>query len=191
MSWAKFDDRFSSNAKVLKTWHTCPQAIGLYVMAITHCAQHETDGRVDNYFILGLVPASRERQKIIDALIESGLWVAIDTDAYLIPDYLDFNPSRAELDAKRQQDRERRAKGRQTQSDNAVVRAESERTRSRRDNDAQKNPSGIRAESQARPMVPSRPDPSRPVPNATNRVPHKDSSLAAADDSYLAEAAID
>ncbi len=164
MSWAKFDDRFSSNAKVLKTWHTCPQAIGLYVMAITHCAQHETDGRVDNYFILGLVPAPRERQKIIDALIESRLWVGIDTDAYLIPDYLDFNPSKAELDAKRQKDRERRAKGRETQSNNAVVRAESERTRSRRDSDAQKKPSGIRAESQARPIVPTRPVPTRPVP---------------------------
>lgn len=78
MSWAKLDDRFHSNPKVSRVWHTCPSAIGLYVMSITHCAQHETDGRIDEYFIVGLVPDQMGRTLIVEALLDAGLWIRIE-----------------------------------------------------------------------------------------------------------------
>jgi hypothetical protein len=156
MAWAKLDDRFHSNPKIARVWHTCPSAIGLYVMSITHCSQHETDGRIDEYFIVGLVPDQMARKVIIEALLDAGLWITIEAGAYQIPDYLDFNPSHAEQEKRRKTEKARKAKGRKTQAQTK----DSVRNLSARTLCAPGQPDNLRAGSE----LSGRPDPTRPDP---------------------------
>lgn len=101
MSWAKLDDRFHDNRKVRRAWLTCPAAIGLYALALTYCASHETDGHVDQEFVLATVPKPRERDRMVAALIDAGLWHA-NGSGWIVNDYLDFNLSRDDLEARRE-----------------------------------------------------------------------------------------
>ncbi len=138
MSWARLDDRFHGNPKVMRAWRTAPASVGLYVMGITYCAQHETDGFIDEGFVMLLVPAARDQAKLTGTLVECGLWHDVD-GGWSVNAYLDFNPSRADAEEKRRKDAERKARGRTSES--------------------RRSPRGIPTES-ARP-VPSRPDPSK------------------------------
>jgi hypothetical protein len=176
MAWAKLDDRFHANPKINRVWHTCPDAIGLYVMSITHCSQHETDGKVDEYFIVGLVPDLGRREEITRSLLDAGLWTVVEAGAYQIPDYLDFNPSHAEQEKRRKADRARQAKGRKSQAQTKdSVRKMSERS-----------PSGVRAESErGKPNLSGRPDPTRPDP-LEGSYASEGSFLESAGGSYLA-----
>ena len=159
MAWAKLDDRFHANPKINRVWHTCPDAIGLYVMSITHCSQHETDGKVDEYFIVGLVPDLGRREEITRSLLDAGLWTVVEAGSYQIPDYLDFNPSHAEQEKRRKAEKARKAKGRKTQAQSKdSVRSLSERTLC-----APGQPDTLRAGSE----LSGRPDPTRPDPTQT------------------------
>jgi hypothetical protein len=184
MAWAKLDDRFHSNPKVARVWHTCPGAIGLYVMSITHCSQHETDGRIDEYFIVGLVPDTTARRVIVDALLDAELWITIEAGAYQIPDYLDFNPSHAEQEKRRKTEKARKAKGRKTQAQTK----DSVRKVSARTTCAPGQPDNLRAGSE----LSERPDPTRPDPTRRegSNLP-KSSFLQSSGVSYLGEVTIE
>lgn len=108
MSWARLDDRFHDNRKMRKLWMTCPQAVGLHVFGITYCAQHETDGLVDVEFVQVTVPVKRDRLRFTGALEAVGVWVP-HPEGWTINDYLEFNPARATLQAKRDREAQRRA----------------------------------------------------------------------------------
>lgn len=108
MSWARLDDRFHGNPKVLRAWHSEPAAVGLYVMGITYCAQHETDGLIHDWFVLSVVQAKALRARLVRVLVDVGLWVESE-GGWEIPDYLDYNPSREQLEAKRARERDRRS----------------------------------------------------------------------------------
>lgn len=155
MSWAKLDDRFHDNRKVRRAWLNYPPAVGLYVMALTYCAQHETDGRVDGEFVLVNMPAKRERERMTSALVDAGLW-ALSEDGWLVCNYLEFNPSRSDLDEKRRKDADRKARGRNSPTRPTNVHADSTRT-----------PNGLQAESAWSPLSvqpeSARPDPTRPL----------------------------
>ena len=181
MAWAKLDDRFHANPKVSRVWHTCPSAVGLYVMSITHCSQHETDGKIDEYFVIGLVPDQMARAVIVDTLVDAGLWTIVEAGSYEIPDFLDFNPSHAEQEKRRKTDRARQAKGRKSQAQTKVsVRKMSERS-----------PSGVRAESERRePNLSERPVPTRPDPLEGSYLP-EGSFLESSVSSYLGEETIE
>lgn len=119
MAWARFDDRFHSNPKVLGLWHTCPEAVGLYVMCITYCAMHETDGVVHDWFIQTLVPGKAQRNKMTSQLENAGLF-SQDPSGFAINDYLDFNPSHEQLEAKREAQKQRRMRAKTQQRDDSV-----------------------------------------------------------------------
>jgi hypothetical protein len=108
MSWAKLDDRFHGNRKVRRAWKRNRASIGLYVLALTYAAQHETDGIVDAEFIEDAMPAARERDAAVQTLIDCELWEAAG-DGYRIHDYLEYQHSAAEADAKREQKAKRQA----------------------------------------------------------------------------------
>ena len=182
MAWAKLDDRFHANPKINRVWHTCPDAIGLYVMSITHCSQHETDGKVDEYFIVGLVPDLSRREEITRSLLDAGLWTIVEAGAYQIPDYLDFNPSHAEQEKRRKTEKARKAKGRKTQAQSKdSVRNLSARTLCAPAESVR--PDTLRAGS----LPAERPDPSRPDPSRSegSYLP-EGSFLESAGGSYLA-----
>ena len=152
MTWARLDDRLHDNRKIKRLWRTCPTALGLHMMAITYCAGNETDGLVDAEFVHEKCTAPRERDKMTTALVNAGLW-DVEGEDWRIHGYLEFNPSRATLDEKREADAARKRRGRATQSAKRPRGAvETVRDLSAR------SPNGVRAES-------SGPDPTRPVNN--------------------------
>jgi hypothetical protein len=169
MSWARLDDRFHDNRKIRRLWRREGLALGLHVMAITYCAGNETDGIVDLEFVEERIPQVRDRDRIVAALVEVGLWAAADDGrGWRIHDYLDFNPSHESLVAKREADVERKRRGRDTQAKtrgNSVrnpngstpdVHADSKRSSVRILAESEGKSPGIRA-------VSSGPDPTRPI----------------------------
>lgn len=156
MTWARFDDLYDDNRKVKKAWRANPRAVGLHAMAITYCARHETDGIVDAEWLEEKLPAVRERDMVLAALVSVGLFEPLDGGAHLVHDYLVYNPEHADLVAKRERD-----SARKRSAPPRGIHAESNG-----------NPNGIhapRAGAPARAGVdapargPSRPVPSRPV----------------------------
>jgi hypothetical protein len=101
MSWAKFDDRYHDNPKVKLAWRAHPRAVGLHSMAITYCAMHETDGLVDPMWLEERLPNKRERTNVLTALVGAGLFAEAPNGYFIVNDYLEYNPSRAESEAKR------------------------------------------------------------------------------------------
>ena len=107
MSWARFDDRYAGNRKIRKAWKAERAAVGLHAMSVTESAQHETDGHVDDDWVEDMLPQKRERDRVVAVLIDMGLWERNGT-GYIVNDYLAFNPSREQLEAKRERERARR-----------------------------------------------------------------------------------
>jgi hypothetical protein len=142
MSWAKLDDQLHAHRKAKIAWKAHPRALGMHLLALSYCAGHLTDGLVDEEFVEEKVPAKREREQVTDALVKAGLWTRED-DGWRINDWLDYNPSRADVLDRRHRDSERKKR-----------------------KDSTRNPSGVRLESVKIPDDPSRapafPDPTRP-----------------------------
>ena len=101
MSWVRMDDKFYANPKVIQAWQRNGCSIGLYMMALTYAAQHETNGLVDQYLVKMLIPSDEVRAEVVSVLIDCGLWNAHDND-YMINDYFEYNLSKKELAAMRQ-----------------------------------------------------------------------------------------
>lgn len=94
MPWVKLDDSFWANPKVETVGN---EAAGVYCRMLSYCGQSLTDGFIPGgvaEFILA------RKKKPLDALLDAGLIVAAPY-GWRIPDYLDFNPSKEEVEAKR------------------------------------------------------------------------------------------
>lgn len=109
MTWLKTDDAYYDHAKIA--------ALGSHEYRLHHGAQllaarMESDGRVTKWQVEGL----RRRgmppvAKLTKALVDAGLWHC-EGDEFVIHDFLDYNPSRAEIEARRAADAERKAEWR-------------------------------------------------------------------------------
>ena len=93
MTWTKLDDGFWSNPTIEDVGN---EAAGVYVRMLSYCGQHLTDGRV---------PASAAkfiacRRKPLTALVSAGLLVRRGED-YTVVGFLDFNPSKDEVEERR------------------------------------------------------------------------------------------
>jgi hypothetical protein len=102
MSWFKLDDNFGNHPKVNRAGNA---AAGLWVRCGTYCAQYLTDGHIPLE-----VAGQFGNRKEIEALLDAGLWVQ-NGDGYVMPDYLEYNPSREETLTKREAERVRKAGG--------------------------------------------------------------------------------
>jgi hypothetical protein len=131
VSWSRFDDLYDDNRKVKKAWRLQPAAVGLHAMAITYSSRHETDGYVDLDWLEEKLPNARNRERVLRALVETGLLEAVDDGRFQVHDYLDYNPSSAQLQDRRRKDAERKARGVQK--------------------DSERNPDGIQTESARNP----------------------------------------
>ena len=124
MTWLKTDDRYPEHRKVRRL---TDGAYRLHHTAMCACAKDETDGLVTSEDIADMEHGARLR-KYIPALVSAGLWEEID-GGWLVHDFLDYNPSHADLEAKRARDRERQQRHRRTpvtevsHRDSAVTRA--------------------------------------------------------------------
>jgi hypothetical protein len=99
MTWAKLDDHFHAHPKIAELEPAIMlEAVGLHALAISWSADNLTDGRIPRGLPCKL--AGRNVDEIVDALVEVGLWER-KRRGLEIHDYLDYNPSRAQIEAAR------------------------------------------------------------------------------------------
>lgn len=96
MTWFKNDDQLHSHPKMVEA---SLEAAGLWVLAGSYCADKETDGHV-SYKVAERLGGERAREAAAD-LVRVGLWEVTPT-GWLFHDWLDYNPSAAELRAHRE-----------------------------------------------------------------------------------------
>ena len=99
MPWFRLEDGFADNPKVSAAGNA---AVGLWIRCATWSARVLTDGRIPVR-----VARSFGRPAEAQALEQAGLWV-LDAGEYVIPDYLDYNPSAAVVKQRRKADAERK-----------------------------------------------------------------------------------
>lgn len=107
MPWIRLDDSFADHPKVERVG---PLAAWLHVTALCYCGRHLTDGRIPKTKALRLADVASP-QDHVDALVRVGLWHE-DGDDYVIHDYLEYQPSRADVEHERATARERMSKKR-------------------------------------------------------------------------------
>lgn len=111
MPWAKLDDNFSDHPKVLRCWAEEPRAIGLFTMALAWAMRHGQEGHIPTYWVASKIPDDRERGAVAAALVRAGLWEE-NGEGWIVHDFLDWNPSNADVEARREADRKRKAERR-------------------------------------------------------------------------------
>lgn len=89
MPWLRLEDGFGDHPKVAGL---SDRAFRAHVLGLLYCARQLTDGFVPQ----ALAPSAR----ITGELERAGLWTATKR-GFTIHDYLDWNPSRADVDGKR------------------------------------------------------------------------------------------
>ncbi len=109
MAWFKVDDRAHSHPKVIDAGSS---AFGLWARSGSYAADHNTDGAIPKAVARMYGSAAQAR-----ALVNAGLWhttghdcprcAPVPTGDYVIHDYLDYNPSREEVEAEREAARQR------------------------------------------------------------------------------------
>ncbi|HUX70458.1 MAG TPA: hypothetical protein VMV41_08110 [Cellulomonadaceae bacterium] len=165
MTWARLDDQFPWSRKVRRLTDA---AFRLHVTGIVACARDLTDGIVTSDD-LEEFPPMRGLDKRLSELIERGQWherghdcakcVQPPTSGYVIHDYLDYNPAKADVEAERAAARDRQRKRRQAR---LGITDDTDVTR-----DSRVTHADVTRESQSPSLpVPSTPNPTRPVPSS-------------------------
>lgn len=102
MVWLRLEDTFPEHPKVLAAGAI---AAWLNVCAIAYCNRQLTDG-----FVPTAAVAQMGRIRDAATLVRVGLWQQVP-GGYEIHDYLRYQPSRAEVEDRRQRDREAKVAG--------------------------------------------------------------------------------
>jgi len=116
MTWFKIDDDFFFHPKVIAASNS---AIGLFVRCGSWASNHLTDG-----FIPDKVIEMFGSDADITRLVDVGLLEETDGDGYLMPAFLDYNPSADEVKATRaaSAERQRQSRGRRSDDPEDVTR---------------------------------------------------------------------
>jgi hypothetical protein len=98
MPWAKVDDKLHGHPKAAGVGL---EALGLHLLAMSYCAAYETDGHVPANF--PTEKAGKRAAALVAKLTEapvdaSGLWET-NGNGWVIHDWLEYNPSKAEAAA--------------------------------------------------------------------------------------------
>jgi hypothetical protein len=110
MVWARFDDHYWSNPKFYRLGKDRLAGIGLHACAVTWSSQHLTDGIIPESIVTQALGGHRG---LADGLVRAGLWFySAERGEYLINDYLDYNPSRSQVESRRDAWRDRQGKSR-------------------------------------------------------------------------------
>lgn len=113
MGWLKVDDKLPRNPKVLAgdietAWY--------YLCALTHCAEQLTDGYITDSVVPLVAPHITDPRSVADRCAQLGMFRHVE-GGYEVPDYLDFNPSRASVLDKREKDKSRQQSHRESRRD--------------------------------------------------------------------------
>lgn len=105
VSWLKLDDSFPEHAKVAEL---SDKAFRVHVGALCYSARNLTDGHIPAAISKTLTLG---RAKLSTELVTAGLWDTNGGGGYVIHDYLDYNPSREQVETERQRRAEAGKKG--------------------------------------------------------------------------------
>lgn len=103
MSWAKLDDQLHSNEKWLDL---SLAARGLWSTCLSWVADKETDGAVSRSVVR--LHGGAQWEELSNELVATGMWDVTEA-GWQFHDYLDYNPSKAELEEERRKAAERKA----------------------------------------------------------------------------------
>lgn len=120
MPWFALDDGFDTHPKVRKAGNA---AVGLFVRLGVHATKHLTEGHLDGAIVRDYGTDATVRKLITVGMLH-GPGHACQRcpqpaeDGYFIHDYLDYNKSRAQIEAAREAARKRQQRGRDSASRN-------------------------------------------------------------------------
>jgi hypothetical protein len=112
VTWFKVDDKFYDHPKSLRL---SLAAAGLWVRAGSWCAKQEHDGVIPEYVLPMLangVPVTTAR-KLAQQLVANGLWDEAPGIGWVVHDWHEYQPSRADLEAERAANARRQAEWRE------------------------------------------------------------------------------
>lgn len=165
MAWFRLDDALQGGSK----WRSllrrpAPgtnglEAFGLWTAAGLHCARDLTDGFIDPEWLEDTLDdakiSAKKRAALIESLVERG-WFDRDEHGLRVHDYLDFNPSRADVEAQRAAAAEK--KRRQRAGSNPMSPGDTSGTPGPVPGPVPELPSHVRGDAGVPRPVPSRPD---------------------------------
>lgn len=110
MAWFRGDDRSHNNRKLLAVGL---DGTGLHWNAVSWCASEETDGKLPAEVVptLSAKLSVSRRKALCQSMVDNGLWIVIDKGPngepleYEVNDFLEYNPSHEQLEAKREAER--------------------------------------------------------------------------------------
>lgn len=106
MGWVKLDDHFDENPKLEGI---SLRAFRAYVFSLTYSARNLTDGYISGRVSIHLVGNYGDRAGVELELVDRGLWDAIP-GGFRVHDYLAYNPSKQDVLARREVERERKSR---------------------------------------------------------------------------------
>lgn len=121
MPWVRLDDRFGDHPKFQRSGHLYPLLLALQVVALCESAKALADGALPRRRALALAaliaegmtvkddngdPLDMTATLLVQAMVDAGLWDRAGT-GYQIHDYHDYQPTRAQVQARRDGTKER------------------------------------------------------------------------------------
>lgn len=112
MPWIRLDDQFADHPKMTLAGSLAQL---LYVSGLAYASRYLTDGYIPSAAIPRLhvwdIAPVPDNMELAERLVKAGLWERTE-GGYQIHDYLNYNPSRAQVEADREKARERMNKAR-------------------------------------------------------------------------------
>ena len=109
MAWFKVDDKLHSSPKLLRIPRKYRlSALGLWTLAGSWSADQLTDGKVPDY----MVEEWGGTKVLVDWLVKADLWQKVD-DVSQFKNWSEYQPTRAEIEAERDKNREKLRKWRE------------------------------------------------------------------------------
>lgn len=168
MAWFRVDDNFYDHPKVDEL---SLDAVGLWLLCGTYVAKQLTDGYIPERRVtrLGGNPG------LVQELINAELWVEAD-GGYEFRNWSDYQPTKADVEARRKADRERQQKRRRNSQGQYISSEQSHAV----------TPSGLTAESRSESHHPSpaQPSPTLNVSSTADAMTETQAADAAFDDWY-------
>lgn len=106
MTWTKLDDNFHGHPKTRRLMRQ-PLAYMLHIQAINYSACHDLDGEVTVEFVEDTIPDRSDRVGAVQHLVTCRVWDERE-DGWQIHDFLEYHPSRKQLEERRRKDAERK-----------------------------------------------------------------------------------
>jgi hypothetical protein len=97
VSWVKLDDQFFDNRKARSVGAAGRE---LFLAGLCYCASNLTDGAIEKSAVSLLLAKAEAPRRAEAKLVEVGWWEDRG-DFYLVHDYLEYNPSRADVEGTR------------------------------------------------------------------------------------------